>query len=73
MAAVRRHRLKMTRSAAARLFYRRKFDAVKTLEEFNARLREYVDLPTLTGELLTVVRKTMQPAHASLWLREAPR
>jgi hypothetical protein len=51
-------------------FYRRKYDATKTLEAFSTKLREETDIDALNSELLSTVRETMRPEHVSLWLRE---
>jgi hypothetical protein len=54
-----------------RRFYRRKYDAAKVLSDFSAKLRDETQLDRLNAEMLSVARETVQPSHASLWLRPA--
>ena len=58
--------------AVDRRFNRRRYDAAHTIQVFSGRLREQIDLDTLTAALLAVVEQTMQPTQASLWLRPQP-
>jgi len=53
-----------------RRFYRSKYDARKVLEGFSSRLKQETDLASLEAEIDAVIRETLQPAHASLWLRD---
>ena len=52
-----------------RRFYRKKYDARRTLASSSSRLHDETNLEALTGELVGVTRRTMQPAHVSVWLR----
>jgi hypothetical protein len=72
MAAVFQPARRRVQQAVDRRFNRRRHDAARVIDGFSARLRDQVDLDTLTAEVLAVVDQTMQPTRAFLWQRPPP-
>ena len=72
VAAVFQPARRRVQQAVDRRFNRRRYDAARTIQAFSARLRQQIDLDTLTDELVAVTEQTMQPTSTSLWLRPPP-